>query len=130
MRCQKNVLFIALIYSVIKIVLLQSELFDSETKVKSIYINEKIVYIIDQSNDYSINIYKESKKFNYTRTFSVSKDIKKINDSSFIIIGLNSNNKICHQIFEIKRLNKNYNEHQKYNGSSDDSNGQPCHHHL
>ena len=124
---RKNFFFILIfIYSSLKIFL--AEDFYNGNGVKPIYISDKIIYIINKSDNNQIMIFKnETKKFNYSSLIRNNKDIIKINDSDFIIIGLHNNNSICYQrcrfddtnnikTDELKCLDKMLNSNSKIDG--------------
>ena len=106
MKSHKNLLLFILINSLLAIALSQYVSFDGNTKTKSILIGDKIVYIINYPLNYSIITYpKQINNTGYSRQFSASKDIIKKNETSFIIIGVNNNSQICHQLFIFENNN-------------------------
>ena len=108
MKSHKNLLLFILINSLLPIALSQYVSFDINTKTKSILIGDKIVYIINYSNNNAIITYpKQINNTGYSSQFSASKDIIKKDETSFIIIGVNSNSQICHQLFIFENNNLN-----------------------
>ena len=107
MKCQKNILFFFLSYSFFKLTFEQIEnpiIFDDEANIKTAYVGNDIVYIVNKPDNTTIGLYKKGNISNHDAKILNYKDILKKNDSSFIIIGSNDDtyNNLCFQIFSIQ----------------------------
>ena len=107
MKCNINILFLFLFLfcSLINFAYSQVVELENNTGVKSIYIDGKIIYILTDAADNKIKSYASGETTEYAEYdvsyFSSHKNILKIDNSKFIIIGLNSGNRLCHRIFDI-----------------------------
>ena len=100
MKCNKNFLFISFIYALLNIV--DSEIFDNHVGIKFAYIGNKLIYIYTNSDNESIKSYPDGRIIgNYQDFVSYDKDILKIDDSNFLIIGSDSERRICYKKFSI-----------------------------
>ena len=106
MKCYKNIFLLTIFVLFLKNVFLQSSLFDLEKDTKSISIEERIIYIINQENNNTLNIYGQGSNKIYNDAIKRNKEILKIDNSNLIIIGLSTSNNLCYQKCEI---DKNYN---------------------
>ena len=111
--------FLILIFFHNQIVLGQNadELEDGLVGTKSIFINDKIIYVLDIQNNFQIkSINTEINPASHNEEIKRNKNILKKDETHFIIIGLNERNKLCIEIFEF--LNNNISvirELERYN---------------
>ena len=105
MKCQKTFFLLTFIFTFFKITIEQNTLpFESETNIKSILIGDNIVYIINKMDNNTILIYKSSTSQTYDNEIQHNKDILKLSDTQFMIIGSNEDNKNpCYQTFNIEK---------------------------
>ena len=105
MKCNINFLFIFLFCSLINFAYSDIEELEDNKEVKSIYIDNKIIYILTDSANNEIKSYPSGINGEYeTSYFSIYKNILKIDDSRFIIIGQASDGRLCHRIFNINDI--------------------------
>ena len=103
MKCNNNFFFIFLFCLLINFSYSQSDISTiliNKIDTKSIYINDKIIFILTDGEDKIIRIYQNGVVTNGPHiSMSIPQDILKISDSIFIIIGQNNDrNQICYQI--------------------------------
>jgi len=105
MKCQKNFLVFIFVYSLFRVTFEQdaSETFDSEINIKSININDDLLYIINKPNNFDIKSHNHKAVLSNYSSIYYNKDLLKLNDKYFTIIGSNSNNgSFCYQSFKIE----------------------------
>ena len=105
MKCQKNLFIFILIYSLFEISFEQTDPeFSGNTNIKLDNFGNNIIYIVNQANNQEIKIYnRETTSISHGSSIINNKDILKINDSNFIIIGSNLNNiNPCFEIYKIE----------------------------
>ena len=97
-----NLLFFVIQFTLLKLTVSQDS-FNSNANCKVILINQKIVYIIDNTENNQIYVYNTNIQIGNYGLSDVKiinkKNIIKISEHEFIIFGLNQNNYFCYQFF-------------------------------
>ena len=104
MKCNNNFLIIPLLCILINFSYSEPDetiTLDNKKGTKSIYINDKIIYIFESGNNTIISYPSNKIIGEYSSSFASTKDILKIDDSKFVIIGQNTQNQICLQTINI-----------------------------
>ena len=110
MKFQQKILFFIQIYSILKITFEQNTqnaiVLESKIGMKSILIGDSMIYIFNEETNFNIYfINPEISPANHNNEIQKKKDILKKDESNFIIIGLNVNDKICFENYVIENNN-------------------------
>ena len=119
-RIYFNLFFFEILFILLNLIYMQptlpSQEFDTDINCKVIIIEQKIIYIINKENDNSIYYYDlpniNSRNIflsNYNSQDSIIKKVKniiKIEDTGFMIFGLNEGNEFCYKTYNLKSTTK------------------------